>query len=63
MKNEEYVLALYDFVSKNSEELTIQRNEKLKVLDWNFKEDWIYGSKTSDPEKRGIFPKLFVRRI
>ncbi|OUM62049.1 hypothetical protein PIROE2DRAFT_62136 [Piromyces sp. E2] len=39
VKNEEHVIALYDFISKNPEELTIYKNEKLKVLDWKIKED------------------------
>jgi hypothetical protein len=58
----DYVISLYDFKGNNPHQLDISKNEKLKVVDWNVKDGWLYGYSVGNSQNKGFFPKLFVRR-
>jgi len=57
------VSAIYDFKGNTPDELDFKKDEYLRVLDWNIKDGWVYGYINGNRQKKGIFPKLFIRRV
>jgi len=59
-ENFQFVVAEYDFVSRKERELNFKKGDKIKIINWNFKEEWAYGCKSDDLSKMGVFPKPLV---
>ena len=59
-ENPQFVIAEYDFMSNKEKELNIKKGDKIRIINWNFKEGWAYGCKYDDSSKIGIFPKPLV---
>jgi hypothetical protein len=59
----DHAIALYDFNGNEEEELNIKKGDHLIILDWNVKDGWVYGYIYDNNEKKGIIPKLFVRKL
>ncbi|ORX64351.1 hypothetical protein BCR32DRAFT_330633 [Anaeromyces robustus] len=57
------VFALYDFTGNTPNELDIKRNDRIRILDWNFKKGWVYGYKSGNIQHKGIIPEAFVCRV
>jgi len=55
------VVALYSFKGTKSDELNIHKGELLRVTNWNFENDWVYGYKSGKKYIKGSFPKTYIR--
>eukprot|EP00833_Pecoramyces_ruminatium_P009940 jgi/Orpsp1_1/1183972/evm.model.c7180000087442.1 len=62
IERNEPVIALFDFISNNKEELSFQKGDKLRVIDWNIKEGWAFGYKCGFSSIKGKFPNTFVKK-
>jgi len=56
----QFAIAEYDFISRKEEELNFKKGDKIRIINWNFKEGWAYGCKSDDLSKMGVFPKPLV---
>jgi len=59
-KEEKFAIAEYDFITNKEEELSFRVGNRIKIINWNFKEGWAYGCKCDDSSKKGAFPKPLV---
>ena len=42
------------------DELDIHKGEYLRVTNWNFESDWVFGYKSGNKNKKGSFPKTYI---
>ena len=54
------VIALYNFKGTKSDELDFHKGEYLRVTNWNFESDWVFGYKSGNKNKKGSFPKTYI---
>jgi len=59
-ENSQFVIAEYDFISRKEDELNFKKGDKIRIINWNFKEGWAYGCKSNDLSKMGVFPQPLV---
>ena len=59
----QFAIAEYDFMSNKEGELNFKKGDKIKIINWNFKEGWAYGYKSNDLSKMGVFPKPLVTLV
>jgi len=43
--------------------LEFQKNDYLRILDWHVKDGWVYGYVEGNRQKKGLLPKLFIRKV
>jgi hypothetical protein len=60
-KKGDLVIALFDFKGSNTDELEFQRGDYLRVTNWGFEESWAYGYLSNKQQKKGAFPKSYIR--
>jgi len=63
-KEEEYgdlATSLYNFIGNNPDELDIIKGEKLRILNWNVKDGWLYGYKCGNNHIKGLLPKPLIK--
>ena len=39
-----------------------KKDEILIVIDWNYKDGWIYGHRKDNKNEKGIFQKIFFKK-
>jgi len=59
-EEEKFAIAEYDFITSKVEELSFRIGDRIRIINWNFKEGWAYGCKCDDSSKKGAFPKPLV---
>jgi len=55
--------ALHEFKFNYLFYLNIEKGDKLVVLLWNTQNNWVFGYKVNDPQKRGFFHISVVKNI
>jgi hypothetical protein len=55
------VISLSDFTAYEYDQLDIKKDEFLIVIDWNYKDGWVYGHRKDNKNEKGSFPKVFAK--
>jgi len=59
-ENYSEAVAIYDFESSNSKEVSVKKGEYLVITDWNVSNEWVLGYKKENPEEYGKIPRLII---
>jgi len=56
IEENELVYSKYKFIGKNSDEITINKGAKLKIIDWNAKDGYVLVYQVGNKQNMGLYP-------